>query len=103
MSVDYRAYLLVGYEVNRSYYEEHNDDEKAMPYFLNPNYYYEADKYYFGKIISEVDAGYGAITNINAKTYNEACKELINAKSKVDNVKPTSIPFPKVYLICAIH
>lgn len=103
MSVDYKAYLLVGYEVNHSYYEEHYDDEKAMPYLLNPNYYYETDKYYFGKIIGEVDAGYGCITDINVKTYNEASKELFNAKSKVDGINPTSIPFPKVYLICAIH
>lgn len=99
MSVDYRAYLLVDYEVDRSYYEEHCEDEEAMLYLLNPNYYYEADKCYFG----EVDARYGAIIDINVKAYNEASKELFNARSRVDGVKPTSIHFPKVYLICAIH
>lgn len=103
MSVNYKAYLLIGYEIDQSDYNKYQDNEKAEPYLLSSNYYYEANKCYFGKIISEVDAGYGVTINISANSYENVCKELFATKSKIDGITPTSMPFPEVYLICAIH
>lgn len=102
MSVDYSAQLLVGYEVDREYYNKHIDEKEGDKYLHYSNAY-STSQFFFGAIMDVVGVGEGREVSTDLAQYTRIYEEVMQAKARLDrNVGFMTMPYPKTYLICSV-
>lgn len=102
MSVDYSAQLLVGYEVDREYYNKHINEEEGDEYLHYSNAY-STSQFFFEAIMDVVGVGEGCEVSTDLAQYIRIYEEVMQAKARLDrNVGFMIMPYPKTYLICSV-